>query len=113
VNTFSEFRDAIERAGLEDTVVPIVCRSQVAARKWATALSLVFIDGGHAFETVLADYTAWSPHIIDGGYLLIHDIFSDPAQGGQAPYRVYQRAVDSGLFREVAMVKSLGVLQRL
>jgi len=112
VNTFREFRSAIECAGLEDTVVPIVCRSQVAARKWATALSLVFIDGGHAFETVLSDYTVWSPHIVAGGYLLIHDIFSDPAQGGQAPYKVYQRALASGIFRKVKMVKSLAVLQR-
>ena len=113
VDTFREFRSTIERANLEDAVVPIVCRSEIVARKWATTLSLVFIDGGHAFETVLSDYTAWSPHIIEGGYLLIHDIFSDPTQGGQAPYRVYQRAVDSGLFREVAIVKTLGVLRRL
>ncbi len=112
VDTLRQFRDTIERAGLADTVVPIVCRSQVAAREWATPLSLVFIDGGHVFETVLSDYSLWSPHIVGGGYLLIHDIFSDPAQGGQAPYRVYQQALDSGRFREVSIVKSLAVLQR-
>ena len=54
VDTFREFRTTIERAGIEDTVVPIVSRSEVAARQWATPLSLVFIDGGHAFETVFA-----------------------------------------------------------
>ena len=113
IDTFREFRKTIDSAGLESTVVPIVCRSEVAARRWATPLSLVFIDGGHAFETVLSDYTVWSPHIIERGYLLIHDIFSDPTQGGQAPYQVYQRAVDSGLFREVAMVKTLGVLKKV
>jgi len=112
VDTLRFCRDTIERAGLEDTVVLLVCRSEVAARGWATPLSLVFIDGGHAFETVLSDYTLWSPHIIEGGYLLIHDIFSDPARGGQAPYRVYRQALDCGLFREIAMVKSLAVLQR-
>ena len=112
VDTLRQFRDTIDRAGLADTVVPIVCRSAVAARGWATPLSLVFIDGGHAFETVLSDYTVWSPHIVGEGYLLIHDIFSDPAQGGQAPYRVYRQALDSGLFQEVSMVKSLAVLQR-
>jgi predicted O-methyltransferase YrrM len=112
VDTLRPFRDTLQRAGLEDTVVPIVCRSEVAARMWATPLSLVFIDGGHAFETVLSDYTVWSPHIVAGGYLLIHDIFSDPAQGGQAPYKVYQRALASGIFRKVKMVKSLAVLQR-
>ena len=112
VDTFGRFRATIEHAGIDDTVVPIVCRSEVAARKWATPLSLVFIDGGHAFETVFTDYNAWAGHIISGGFLLVHDIFADPAQGGQAPYHVYNLAIASGLFREVKMVKTLGVLQR-
>jgi hypothetical protein len=89
-----------------------VCRSEVAARKWATPLSLVFIDGGHAFETVFTDYNAWTGHIISGGYLLVHDIFADPEKGGQAPYHIYNLAIASGLFREITMVKTLGVLQR-
>ena len=112
VDTFGLFRATIENAGIEDTVVPIVCRSEVAARKWATPLSLVFIDGGHAFETVFTDYTAWAGHIISGGYLMVHDIFTDPAKGGQAPYHIYNLALASDLFREITMVKSLGVLQR-
>jgi MMP 1-O-methyltransferase len=112
VDTFARFRAAIEQAEIEDTVVPIVCRSEVAARKWATPLSLVFIDGGHAIETVFNDYNAWAGHIISGGYLLVHDIFADPEMGGQAPYHIYNLAIASGLFREIAMVNTLGVLQR-
>ena len=113
INTFREFRKTIAAAGIEDTVVPIVCRSAVAARRWATPLSLVFIDGGHALETVRTDYNVWSGHIMTDGYLLLHDIFPDPTQGGQAPYEIYKLAVASGLFQEVKMVKSLGVLRKL
>jgi len=113
MDTFPEFRKTIESAGLEDTVVPIVCRSEVAARRWATPLSLVFIDGGHALETVSADYRAWAGHIMTGGYLMVHDIFPDPACGGQAPFEIYKLALASGLFQEVRMVNTLGVLQRL
>ncbi|MEJ2171118.1 MAG: class I SAM-dependent methyltransferase [Desulfobacterales bacterium] len=112
VDTFREFRRTIAAAGFEDTVVPIVCRSEIAARQWATPLSLVFIDGGHALETVLTDYSSWAGHIVAGGYLLIHDIFPDPAQGGQAPYRIYNLAKASGHFQELTVVKTLGVLQR-
>ena len=113
IDTFPIFRRTLALAGLERTVVPIVSASAVAARAWKTLLSLVFIDGGHAFETVLQDYQAWSPHILPGGFLLIHDIFEDPQQGGQAPYLVYRKAMDSGWYRELPMTGSLGVLQRI
>jgi predicted O-methyltransferase YrrM len=113
IDTFKEFRRILEKAALEDTIIPIVCRSVVAARLWAMPLSLVFIDGGHSYEAALTDYECWSRHVIPEGYLLIHDIFIDPAKGGQAPYEVYKLARASGLFQELPMVKTLGVLQRL
>ena len=113
IDTFGRFRATIEDARLDDTVVPIVCRSEVAARKWATPLSLVFIDGGHSMEAACTDYDAWSGYIIPGGFLLIHDIFTDPSEGGQAPYHIYKMALDSGLFKKVKMVKTLGVLVRI
>jgi predicted O-methyltransferase YrrM len=112
VDTFRQFRKAIEKAGLEDTVVAIVSRSDVAARKWATPLSMVFIDGGHTAEAALADYACWAPHIIPGGYLLIHDIFEDPAEGGQAPREIYHLARSSAQFDPLPRIKTLGILQR-
>jgi len=113
VDTFRLFRQTLGMADLENTVVPVVCKSEIAARAWTTPLGLVFIDGGHAFETARTDYEIWSPHIASGGYLLIHDIFKDPADGGQAPYQVYQIAKASGLFQEFEMTRTLGVLQRV
>jgi len=112
MDTFRYFRHSIEKAGLEETVVPLVSRSEVAARAWVTPLSLVFIDGGHSFQTVHTDYTVWANHILPGGYLLIHDIFTDPSKGGQAPFEVYKIAIASGLFDTLPMVKTLGILQR-
>ena len=112
VDTFRAFRRTIETAGLEKTVAPMVCRSDVAARMWSSPLSLVFIDGGHTQKAVTTDYRCWAKHLVSGGYLLIHDIFSDPAKGGQAPYEVYRKAISSGLFKELSMVKTLGVLER-
>lgn len=112
IDTFPHFRRTLALAGLEDTVVPLVCASQVAARAWATPLSLVFIDGGHAYDTVLTDYAGWWPHVMTGGYLLFHDLFPDPRDGGQAPYQVYRQAVASGHFTTLEMTGSLGVLQR-
>jgi predicted O-methyltransferase YrrM len=112
IDTFREFRKTLERTGLEDTVVPMVCRSDVAARRWTTPLSMVFIDGGHSKEATLSDYECWARHIIPDGYLLIHDIFKDSAAGGQAPYQIYNLACSSGKFDPVRMIKTLGVLRR-
>jgi len=113
IDTFKFLRQTIEQAGLEDTVVPLVCRSDTAARFWATPLSLVFIDGGHSFEAAFTDYCCWSRHIVPDGYLLIHDLFDKPEEGGQAPLAVYKLAVASGQFLELPRIKTLGVLKRL
>ncbi len=113
VDTFSAFRTTIERGGLEKTVVPIVSRSEVAARLWSTPLSLLFIDGGHSMEAASTDFNVWHRHLLPGGFLLIHDIFTDPSEGGQAPYHIYKLALQSGLFRKHSMVKTLGVLKRI
>jgi len=113
MDTFSLFRGAIFKGGLEDTVVPIVSRSKIAAKFWVTPVSMVFIDGGHTFEAAITDFISWIGHIKPGGYLLVHDIFKNPEEGGQAPYYVYQKALASGLFAELPMTKTLGVLKRL
>ncbi len=113
INTFGMLGQTIEQAGLEETVVPIVAKSIVAARAWATPLGLVFIDGGHSYEAALTDYNSWAHHITPRGYLLIHDIFKNHEQGGQAPYEIYKIAIESGFFVELSMTKTLGVLKRL
>ena len=113
MDSFKAFRKTIADAGLEETVVPIVARSELVAKCWATPLSMVFIDGGHSLEAALADYSSWASHVIPGGFLVIHDIFPDPAKGGQAPYILYKLALASGLFEELPMVSTLGVLRRV
>lgn len=112
MDSLPAFRRTLAYAGLEDTVVPIVASSAQAGRYWQTPLSLVFIDGGHSLEAAVTDYETWAPHIAQGGWLAIHDIFPNPEDGGQAPYEIYQRAQASGLFIVEEMTKTLGVLRR-
>lgn len=113
MDSFREFRYTVSRAGLEETVVPIVAPSAVAARDWATPLGMVFIDGGHSLAAAMADYRAWSSHVVKGGILAIHDIFPDPEEGGQAPYTIWKLALASALFEELPIIGTLGVLRRL
>lgn len=113
IDSFREFRRNIDKAGLADTVIPIVASSPIASKQWGTPLSMVFIDGGHSEEAALADYRAWAGHVRRGGVLAIHDLFPDPSEGGQAPYRIWQLALASGFFKELEVVDTLGFLKRL
>lgn len=113
LDSFKEFRRTLRRVELEDHVIPIVASSHVASRHWATPLGLVFIDGGHSLRSALTDYRCWAPAIVAGGILAIHDIFPDPAEGGQAPYTIWKMALASGLFDELTITGTLGFLRRI
>ena len=112
IDTLPEFRRTIRDSGLDGTVVAVVGDSPSVAAAWGTPLALVFIDGGHGVEPAHADYQGWVPHLAEGGTLLIHDVFPDPADGGRPPFEIYQRAVASGAFEELDAVGSLRALRR-
>jgi len=113
LDTLPAFRSTLAASGLEQHVIAIVGRSAEVVRLWHEPIGMLFIDGGHTDAAVTADYEGWSPMIVRGGALAIHDVFPDPADGGQAPYRVYLRAMASGEFKEVRVAGSLRVLERV
>ena len=90
------FRATIHDAGLEETVIAVVGQSTTVAASWGTPVRLLFIDGGHAEDVAQADYAAWARFVPPGALLAVHDVFESPAEGGQAPFHVWQRAVADG-----------------
>lgn len=113
LDTVGTFRRTLADAALEEHVVALVGSSARAASFWRTPLDLLFIDGGHTDEAASTDYEGFAPWVRTGGALVIHDVFPDPADGGQAPYRIYRRALDTGEFRDAWKVGSLRVLRRI
>ena len=113
IDTLPVLRRTLQRAGVEHIVIPVVGDSARVAGVWSTPLGLVFIDGSHTEEAAERDYAGWAPKVVAGGLLVIHDVFPDPADGGQAPYHIYRRAIQSGHFTEVSVTGSLRVLSRL
>jgi predicted O-methyltransferase YrrM len=113
LDTLPHLRSTLTRAGLEDHVVVVVGSSTTVSALWRTPLALLFVDGGHTDAHATNDYTGFARWLDAGGALAIHDVFPDPADGGQAPFRVYRRALDSGDFAEEAAVGSLRVLARV
>ncbi|MFI5053844.1 MAG: class I SAM-dependent methyltransferase [Acidimicrobiia bacterium] len=111
MDTLPWFRRTIEESGLEDVVIAVIGSSPTVAAHWSTPLGLVFIDGGHALSVARGDYEGWARHVVPGGLLVFHDVFEDPADGGQAPYEVWKLAVADGFVPESA-TGSLRVLRR-
>jgi predicted O-methyltransferase YrrM len=112
MDTLRALRHTLHRADLESHTVLLVTSSRMAARVWQTPLGMVFVDGGHSAEAAHTDYECWAPKVAPGGILAIHDLFPDPAEGGQAPIEIYRRALASGDFEALPTTKTLGVLRR-
>ena len=113
IDTLPFFRQTMQRAGLVDAVRECVGDSHAIGAAWSEPLALCFIDGGHARAVARGDYEAWAQHVAVDGLLAIHDVFEDPADGGQAPFEeIYLPALHSGKFIERSRNGSLRVLQR-
>jgi MMP 1-O-methyltransferase len=113
VDTLPRFRRTVADAGAEDVVIAVVARSEVLAPLWTTPLALLFLDGSHTEESARRDQDAWVAKLAVGGTLAIHDVFPDPADGGRAPYGVYQRVLSTGDVEELPGTGSLRLLRRL
>lgn len=114
MDTLGHWRTAVEGAGVEPFVVALVGDSATIASRFAGPAGLVFVDGGHGAEPAWADYRGWAPIVAVGGWLAIHDVFPDPADGGRPPFEIYCDALASGAFEEVEDLGcgSLRVLER-
>ena len=113
LDTASTFRRTLADAGLENDVVALVGSSVQVASFWRTPVNVLFIDGGHTDEAATTDYEGFAPWVRQGGALVLHDVFPNPEDGGQAPYRIYCRALESGQFEEAWHVGSMRVLRRV
>ena len=66
----------------------------------------------HQSVTALQDYNSWKQHIAEGGVLVFHDIYEDPALGGLAPYKVMQESLKEG-FRVIDREDTIVCLQKI
>jgi len=113
LDTLPSLRQTLRLAQLEDVVNPVVASTQSVGSWWSTPVQFLFLDGNHTEEVAQHDYQAFARHVVDGGILAVHDVFPNPADGGQPPWHVVQRAVDSGAFAQISVTDSLRVLRRV
>ena len=111
LETLPSLRRTLWDARLDDVVTVLVAATQQVAAWWSSPLALLFLDGNHTEPVAQHDYAAFARHLVPGGLLLVHDVFPDPADGGQAPWHVVQRALADG-FAPESVSGSLRVLRR-
>lgn len=71
---FDEWRANVEVNGLLEYVTPLMADSREIARIWAAPIHMLFIDGSHKFEDVVADFAGFYPHIVPNGVVALHDV---------------------------------------
>jgi len=100
--TFEEFKKNINKAGVDDVVVPLVKTSEAAAKNWNKKIGLLWIDGAHEYEMVLLDYQLWSPHLVKGGVIAFHD------SQDKGPKKVVNKHLYSGnRFKNVGFIDGI------
>ncbi|MCU1242657.1 MAG: glycosyltransferase [Candidatus Acidoferrum typicum] len=74
VNSFPDFSKNLERCNVSAYVEPAVGLSSKMAQTWCKPIHMLFIDGSHAYEGVLADFAGFSRHVVPGGIVALHDV---------------------------------------
>lgn len=74
--SFPEFSQNVNRCGLCDAIEPIVGVSAEVSKTWKTPIHLLFIDGSHTYEDVLADFAGFFPHVVANGVVAFHDAYN-------------------------------------
>lgn len=82
--TVAEFTAQLDRHGLCDLVTIHQARSVAAAAAYGGAtIGLLYVDGDHSHDAVLADVTAWLPHL-SADAVIAFDDFATPFNPGVA-----------------------------
>jgi predicted O-methyltransferase YrrM len=113
LETLPSLRHTLAAADLETVVTAVVGTTAQVAAWWRTPVALLFLDGNHTEPVAQHDYAAFARWVQPGGLLAVHDVFPDPADGGQAPWHVVQRAIGTGVFAPASQTGSLRVLRRV
>lgn len=104
VKTEEIFKHNLSVAAIEDVVVPIIKKSEDAAKTFDKKVGFIFIDGDHAEDQVQIDFDVWYPKLIEGGVMAFHDSRRDP---GGPKHVVEKHLLSSGKFKECGYVDSI------
>ena len=108
-----DLRANLTRAGVEDWVILIEDFSHRVAKSWNKSIEFIFIDGNHSVMGARDDLALWTPFIVEGGFVALHDYGSFEYQGvHRAVYKLLLSKPDEWRVVSDRDTGSIIVLQR-
>jgi predicted O-methyltransferase YrrM len=88
--------------------------SHEAAAHWSSPVDFLFVDGDHSWTGVERDWRDWTPHVVSGGLVALHDSRAMPNRESLDSVRFTEEVVlRDPRFATVDAVDSLTVLRRV
>ena len=87
------FSDNLARNGVGGLVEVLQGYSHDVVKGFERPIDLLFIDGDHDYPSVLADFRDWTPMVVEGGLICMHDV-GNPSHCG--PQQVVDEELRQG-----------------
>lgn len=104
---YEEAEETIEKQGDISKVEIVKGCSWKVAENWDKGIDMLFIDGDHLYHAVRKDFNSWEPHVVEDGYILMHDINLKGVR------KVYEEILRSSRFLLKEGVGTLVVIKKL
>jgi hypothetical protein len=76
-DSLQDFLRNLQRCEVSEYVEPVVGLSAHIAKAWNRPIDMLFVDGSHSYEDVLADFNGFFPHVVPGGIVACHDVVAE------------------------------------
>ena len=73
---YKTFLANLKLNGIENRIIHIKEKSQIAGLNFKEKIEFIFIDGFHKYDSVKKDFEIFYPKVINNGYIAFHDIYS-------------------------------------
>ena len=107
-SSFNDFLSALRVAGVEQHVEAHRALSREVSQGWTRPIRFLWIDGDHTYDGAKLDFDLFSPYLVEGGIIAVHDILHE----FEGPIRVFvEDILRSNRFGSAGLLHSIGWAQ--
>jgi hypothetical protein len=107
-SSFDDFQSALRNAGVLNAVEAHRLSSREAALDWNRPIRFLWIDGDHTYAGAKLDFELFSPYLVDGAIVALHDTLHE----FEGPIRVFvEQMLRSDKFGPAGLLHTIGWAQ--